>query len=165
MPKIPWRNNDHPCKHTKSSEIFIVLKFPTRHDLLIDTLRVVFCLVMDTVTIALPNRPVVTVHRGWTPSKRRGKVSKISKSVSAVDQKRFPTRGFSKLSPKGDSLAANSPGGTHRIRGIVPTTGSRQTSKQIEFTNNSAEPLHTKGAAVRELVRSHVMKEVARKRR
>lgn len=121
---------------------------------------------MDTVTIALPNRPVITVHRGWTPSRKRGKISTIGRSVSAVDQKRFQTGGFSKFSRKGNSPSADSPDGeTYRIRGTVPTIGPRKTSKRIEFINNAAEPLHTKGPAVRKLVRSHVMKEVARNRR
>ena len=118
---------------------------------------------MQSVTVAIPNRPIVTIHKGWTPSKSR---RNARKSRPAVDQPPFEAHLFSKLSHKGKSTAAKCPEeGTYRASPIVRTTRSLGIGQQFDFVNNASEPLHTKDAAVRKLVRSHAMKEVVRKRR
>ena len=118
---------------------------------------------MESVTIKLPNRPVTTVHKGWVPSKKR---SNIINSVPAVNQPRFETHTFSISSRKGKSSAANPPEEeTLPVSQSSPNSRQGGTSRRIDFVNNASEPLHTKDAAVRRLVRSHAMKEVARKRR
>lgn len=116
--------------------------------------------IMDTITIALPDRPVMTVHKGWTPSKKHGN---INKWVLPVKQHHSQAK---TLSRKGKSSAANPPGNaTLPVSQLTPTTNSQKIGKRFEFINDATEPLHTKDASVRKLVRSHVMKEVARERR
>lgn len=118
---------------------------------------------MESVTIALPNRPITIIHKGWVPSK---KCRNVIKSISAVDQPDFETLTFSISSQEGQSSAAKLPKeGTPLLNQSIFTTRPWRTGQQIDFVNNASEPLHTKDAAVRKLVRSHAMKEVARQRR
>lgn len=118
---------------------------------------------MESVTIALPNRPMTTVYKGWVPSK---KCRDVIKSVSAVDQPDFETLRFSISSPRGQSSAAKLPEeGAPLLNQSISTTRPWRTGQQINFVNNASEPLQAKDAAVRKLVRSHAMKEVARERR
>lgn len=118
---------------------------------------------MDNVTITLSDRPVIAVHRELTPVKKR---ENVSKSASAVDQRPFHTNTFSVSSRKGKSSATILPEEeTPFVSPNSSTASLRKTGQQIEFINDAIEPLHTKHAAVRKLVRSHVMKEVARERR
>lgn len=118
---------------------------------------------MESVTIALPNRPITTVYKGWVPSK---KCRNVIKSISTVDQPEFETLTFSISSQEGQSSAAKFPEeGTPLLNQSISTTRPRRRGQQIDFVNNASEPLHTKDAAVRKLVRSHAMKEVARERR
>lgn len=114
---------------------------------------------MATVTIALPNRPVMKVHKGWTPIKKHGNVNK---SLPPVDQHCFEAK---TLSRKCKSPAANpSENETPRKSQNTPTTRSQKIGQRFEFINDATEPLCLKNAAVRKLVRSHVMKEVVRER-
>lgn len=114
---------------------------------------------MDTITIALPDRPVMTVHKGWTPTKKHGNVNRWV----PVDQHHSQAKTMSR---KGKSSAAKpSEKETPRVSQLNPTTRSQKIGQRFEFINDATEPLHTKDAAVRKLVRSHVMKEVARERR
>ena len=118
---------------------------------------------MDSVVSTLPNRPIITVYRGWIPSNKRGDAVK---SVPAVDQPRFETHNFSLLSRRGKKLAAKPPEEETRLTDqIVPTTRPRETGQRFDFVINGSEPLHTKDAATRRLVRSHAMKEFHRGRR
>lgn len=118
---------------------------------------------MPSVTVALPNRPVITIHKDWAPSKP---CRNANKSRPAVDQTPFEAHTFSTLSSEGKSTGAKSPEeGTPLVGPIVSTTGLRGIGQQFNFVNNASEPLHTKDAAVRKLVRSHAMREVVRKRR
>ena len=118
---------------------------------------------MESVTIALPNRPTITVYKGWVPSKTCRNVIRLK---STVGQPGFETHTFSISSQKGQSSAAKAPDeGTPLISQVNSTTKPSGTVQQIDFVNNASEPLHTKDAAVRKLVRSHAMKEVARERR
>ena len=117
---------------------------------------------MQSVTVALPNRPMITIHKGWAPSKT---CRNVNQSRPAVDQPPFGAHTFSILSPKGKNTAAKSPEeGTSLASQIVSTKGPLGIGQQFDFVNNASEPLHTKDAAVRKLVRSHAMKEVVRKR-
>lgn len=118
---------------------------------------------MQSVTVALPNRPVIIIHKGWVPSKN---CPNVNQSRPAVDQLPFEEHTFSILSPKGKGTAAKSPEeGTPLASQIVSTTGPWGIGQQFDFINNASEPLRAKDAAVRKLVRSHVMKEVVRTRR
>lgn len=106
--------------------------------------------IMESITVALPNSPKVTVHKGWTYSSKRGGNTKLSST---------PPR-------KGKSSAAHPLKEEISVIGQESsTTKPRQTGPRIVFVNNASEPLHAKDAAVRKLVRSHAMKEVARQRR
>ena len=118
---------------------------------------------MQSVTVALPNRPVITIHKGWAPSKT---CRNVNQSRAAVDHLPFEAHTFSILSPKGKGTAAKFPEeGTPLASQIVSTTGPWGIDRQFEFVNNASQPLHTKDAAVRKLVRSHVMKEFVRRKR
>lgn len=118
---------------------------------------------MESITIALPDRPITTVYKGWV---RSNKCRNVIKSISTVDQPDFETPTLSISSQKGQSLAAIFPEeGTPLLNQSISTTRPWRTSQQINFVYNAFEPLHTKDAAVRKLVRSHAMKEVARERR
>ena len=117
---------------------------------------------MQSITVALPNRPSTTIHKGWAPSKT---CRNVNQSRPAVDQLPFEAYTFSIWSPKGQSTAAKPPGEGRSASQVVSTTGSWRNGQQFDFVNNASEPLHTKDAAVRKLVRSHAMKEVVRKRR
>ena len=115
---------------------------------------------MDIITFALPDRPVMTVHKGWTPTKKHGNVNRW---VHPVDQHHSKAK---TLSRKGKSSAAKPfEKETSGVSQLTPTTRSQKIGQRFEFINDATEPLHTKDAAVRKLVRSHVMKEVARERR
>ena len=115
---------------------------------------------MDTITIALPDGPVMTVHKGWTPTKKHGNVNKWA---LPVDQHHSQAKTSSR---KGKSSTAKpSEKEKPRVSQLTPTPRSQKVGQRFEFINDATEPLHTKDAAVRKLVRSHVMKEVARERR
>ena len=118
---------------------------------------------MQSVTVALPNRPIITIHKGWAPSRSR---RNAEQSRPAVDQPPFEAHTFSILSPKLNTKVHKSPEeGISLVSPIVPTQGPWGIGQQFDFVNNASEPLHTKDAAVRKLVRNHAMKEVVRKRR
>ena len=120
-------------------------------------------LMMESATVTLPKGPNITVYKGWTPARKRGNVIK---SVPAVDPPCFEPHTFSISSQRGKSLAAKSSVEETPVIGqIIPAVKPRRTGQLIDFVNNAFEPLHTKDAAVRRLVRSHAMKEVARERR
>ena len=117
---------------------------------------------MQSLTVAFPNRPVITIHKGWMPSKT---CRNVNESGPAVDQLPFEAYTFSTLSPKGKDKATKSPEeGTLLASQTVSTTAPWGIGQQFDFVNAS-EPLHTKDAAVRKLVRSHVMKEFVRTKR
>ena len=118
---------------------------------------------MQSITVALPNRPIITIHKGWAPSKT---CRTVNQSRPAVDQPPFEAHTFSISSRKGKSSVAKPPeGGTPLASQIVSATGPWGIGRQFDFVNNASEPLHARDAAVRKLVRSHAMKEVVRKRR
>ena len=118
---------------------------------------------MESVTVTLPKGPTITVHKGWTPSRKRGNVIK---SVPAVGSPRCEPYIFSILSQRGKNSATKpSEEETPFTSPTIPAARPRGTGRRIDFVNNASEPLHTKNAAVRRLVRSHAMKEVARERR
>ena len=115
---------------------------------------------MDIIPIALPERPVMTVHKGWTPSKKHGNVNKWVLPVNLHHSE------AKTLSRKGKSSAAHPPeNATPPASQLTPAARSQKIGQRFEFINDATEPLHTKDASVRKLVRSHVMKEVARERR
>ena len=117
---------------------------------------------MQSVTVALPNRPIITIHKGWAPSKT---CRNVNQSRPAVDQPPFEAHTFSILSPEGKSTVAKPhEEGASLASQIISTTGPWGIGRQFNFVNNASEPLHTKDAAVRKLVRSHAMKEVVRKK-
>lgn len=118
-------------------------------------------LMMESMTITLPNKPTITVHKGWTPLTKRG-----NKTVLTLDQPRFETHAFSIRSRKGEPSTAKPPEeASSLISQAVPAARLRKTGQQFDFVNNACEPLHTKDVAVRKLVRSHAMREVCRERR
>ena len=120
-------------------------------------------LMMESVTVTLPKGPIITVHKGWTPSRKRGKVIE---SVPAVGPPRCEPYIFSISSQRGKSSAAKPSEEETPVTSLtIPAARPRGTGQRIAFVNNASEPLHTKDAAVRRLVRSHAMKEVARERR
>ena len=117
---------------------------------------------MESVVISLPDRPSITVHKGWIPSKKAGKVVN---SVHHGDETCFETHTFS-VSRKGKGSAFKPPEeGTPLAGQISQAARPRVLDQQIDFVNNASEPLQTQDAAVRKLVRSHAMKAVARERR
>ena len=118
---------------------------------------------MQSVTVALPSRPIITIHKGWAPSRT---CRNAKQPRPAVDQPPFEAHTFSILSPKRKNKVHKPPEeGTSLVSPIVLTKGPWGIGQQFDFVNNASEPLHTKDAAVRKLVRSHAMKEVVRKRR
>ena len=117
---------------------------------------------MESVVIALPDRPIITVHKGWTPSKKAGKVVN---PIHHGDKKGFETYTFS-VSRKGKGSVFKPPEEETPLAGqILQAARPQVLDQQIDFVNNASEPLQTKDAAVRKLVRSHAMKAVARERR
>lgn len=115
---------------------------------------------MDIITIALPDRPVITVHKGWIPSKRHGN---FNKWIPPVNQHHSQAK---TLSRKGKSSVAHPcEDATPPANQLTHAARSQKIGQRFEFINDATEPLHTKDASVRKLVRSHVMKEVARERR
>ena len=117
---------------------------------------------MQSITVDLPNRPTITIHKGWAPSKT---CRNVKQSKAAVDQLPFDAYTFSIRSPKGQSTAAKSAEEGKSASQVVSTTEPWRNGQQFDFVNNASEPLHTKDAAVRKLVRSHAMQQVVRKRR
>ena len=70
------------------------------------------------------------------------------------------------MSRKVKDLAFEPPEEETPIAGqVVQAARPRVLDQQIDFVNNASEPLQTRDAAVRKLVRSHAMKAVARERR
>lgn len=118
---------------------------------------------MESVVINLPDRPIITVHKGWTSSKKGGKVVN---PVHHVTKDCFVTHTFS-VSRKGEGLAFKPPEAETPLAGQVFQAARPRLllDQQIDFVNNASEPLQTKDVAVRKLVRSHAMKAVARERR
>ena len=132
-------------------------KLPNRH------IESGLLLMMESVTVALPKGPIITVHKGWTPSRKRGNVIE---SVPAVGPPRCEPHIFSISSQRGKSSAPKPSEEETPVTSLnISAERSRGTGQRINFVNNASEPLHTKDAAVRRLVRSHAMKEVARERR
>lgn len=128
---------------------------------------------MNTVTITVPDGPVITVHKGWSISKKRIDNRK-EKHHSSPDQRQFETNTFplpSKPSQNGKSSASNPPEEEIILPIIDPdiltTRPPRQRGvggQQIEFVN-ATKPAYNRDAGVRKQVRSHVMREIARGRR
>ena len=117
---------------------------------------------MESVVITLPDRPTITLHKGWIPSKKAGKVVN---PVHHKDEKCFETHTFS-VSRKGKGSAFKPPEEEKPLAGqVLQAARPLVLDQQIDFVNNASEPLQTKDAAVRKLVRSHAMKAVARERR
>ena len=117
---------------------------------------------MESVVITLPDRPTITLHKGWIPSKKAGKVVN---PVHHGDKRCFETHTFS-VSRKGKGSAFKPPEDETPLAGqVLEATRPPVLDQQIDFVNNASEPLQTKDAAVRKLVRSHAMKAVARERR
>ena len=117
---------------------------------------------MESVVITLPDRPTITVHKGWTASKKAGKVVN---PVHHEDKKCFETHTFS-VCGKDKGSALKPPEEAIPLAGqILQAARPRVLDQQIDFVNNASEPLQTKDATVRTLVRSHAMKSVARERR
>ena len=117
---------------------------------------------MGSVVIALPDRPIITVHKGWIPSRKAGKVVN---PVQHGDETCFETHTFS-VSRKGKDSVFKPPEKETPLAGqVLQVARPRILDQQIDFVNDASEPLQTKDAAVRKLVRSHAMKAVARERR
>ena len=117
---------------------------------------------MESVVIHLPDRPTITVHKGWIPSK---KAEKVVNPVHHGDIKHFVTHTFS-VSRKGKGSAFKPQEEETPLAGqVFHAARPRVLDQQIDFVNNASEPLQAKDAAVRKLVRSHAMKAVARERR
>ena len=117
---------------------------------------------MESLVINLPDGPIITVHKGWIPSKT---AEKVVNPVHDGYNKCFETHTFS-VSRKGKGSAFKPQEEETPLAGqVFQAARPRVLDQQIDFVNNASEPLQTKDATVRKLVRSHAMKAVARERR
>lgn len=119
----------------------------------------------DTVTINVPEWPMMTVHRSWTCNKKCSSTQKsttISKQNSPTETPSHTSCSSTNNSSSPKSCEDEEQISRNKTR--VANVKLRTNGQHIEFIN-ATDLSSTKDTATRRLVRSHVMKGVSRERR